>query len=133
MKNKLLSAAAIIILLTGILTVFISMANAKNLNLLCSKKQNIVVILKNEANIDTSKDEISKIPQIRIINIQYRDKEWSKMVNKMDLPNMENPFKNELTIKINKKANINDICNKIKEMNFVESVKYDSDTEGSGK
>ena len=133
MKNKLLSAAAIIILLTGILTVFISMANAKNLNLLCSKKQNIVVILKNEANIDTSKDEISKIPQIRIINIQYRDKEWSKMVNKMDLPNMENPFKNEFTIKINKKANINEICNKIKEMNFVESVKYDSDTEGSGK
>ena len=70
-----------------------------------------------------------KIPHVKIIKIKYRDKEWSKLVNRMDLPNMENPFKNEFTIKVKKKADIDKIYNKIKEMSFVEDVKYLSDLE----
>ena len=46
------------------------------------------------------------------------------MVNKYDLPNMENPFKNEITIKINKNANVNEIYNKLKETDFIENVQY---------
>ena len=42
---------------------------------------------------------------------------------------MENPFKNEFTIKVKKKADIDKIYNKIKEMSFVEDVKYLSDLE----
>ena len=133
LKNKLLSGIAIIVLLAGIFTAFITVANAKSLNLLGSKKQNIKVTLKNDADINLSKDKISEIPHVRIINITYRDKEWSKMVNKYDLPNMENPFKNEFIIKTNKKANINEICSRIKGMDFVESIKYGSDTECAEK
>ena len=83
--------------------------------------------MKNDANIDTSRDKISQIPHIRIIKTTYRDKEWSKMVNKMDLPKMENPFKNEFIIHINKNADINEIYNQIKEMDFVENIEIISD------
>ena len=71
--------------------------------------------------------------QIKVINIKYRDKEWSKKVNKYDLPNMENPFKNEFTVKVNKNTNIDEIYNQIKEMDFVEAVKYDSNTKCIGR
>ena len=95
MDNKLLYAIGIVIILTCTLIIFPTVVNANSLNIFCLKKQQIVVTLKNEANIDVSKNKILEIPQIKITKIQYRDKEWSKMVNKMDLPNMENPFKNE--------------------------------------
>ena len=124
MNNKLISLIGIAVLFIGIFTVFATVVNAKSLNLLCSKKQKLKIILKNEANIDISKDKISKIPNIKIIKITYRDEEWSRMVNKMDLPKMENPFKNEFIIKMNKKANTDEIYNKIKEMDFVESAGY---------
>ena len=133
MNNKLLSLVAIIVLLAGLFTVFITVANAENLNLLHSKKQYILVTLKNEADINKSKERILKIPKIKVINIKDRDKEWSKMVNKYDLPNMENPFKNELTIKTNKNADINEVYNQIKEMNFIEKVELTSDTKFFGK
>ena len=130
MNNRLLSAVAAIVLFTGIFTLFVTVTKAECSNLFCSKKQ-IVVTLKDDANIDIAKDKISKIPKVRIINIQNRDKEWSKMVNKMDLPKMENPFKNEFTIKINRKANIDEISKVIKEMDFVVDVKDVSDTKCS--
>ena len=129
MNNKIL-LIVILIMFVGAFTVFITVANAKNLNFLCSKKQNITVTLKNETNIEKAKAKISEIPQIKIIKITDRNKEWSKYVNKYDdLPNMQNPFKNEFVIKINKKANVNEVLNKIKEMDFIEDVKYVSDTE----
>ena len=129
MNNKIL-LIVILIMFVGAFTVFITVANAKNLNFLCSKKQNITVTLKNETNIEKAKAKISEIPQIKIIKITDRNKEWSKMVNKYDdLPNMQNPFKNEFVIKTNKKANVNEVLRKIKEMDFIEDVKYVSDTE----
>lgn len=127
MGYKFLSLLVIIVLFVSIL--FITEVNAESINFFCSKKQNLTVILKNEADIDTSKDIISNIPQVKIINIKYRDKEWSKMVNKMDLPNIENPFKNEFIIKTNRKTDISEICKKIKELDFVEDVKYVSQNE----
>ncbi len=117
-------AFIIIVLFTVIFTVFATVVNAENLNFLCSKKQKLAVTLKNEASIESSKDKILQISNVKIISTKYRDKEWSKMVNKYDLPNMENPFKNEFVIKINKKADINEIYNKIKDMDFVENVEY---------
>lgn len=124
MSNKVISAVVIVVLFAGIFAAFTTVVNAKGLNLLCSKKQIMTVILKNEAKIDTAKDKILEIPQVKIIKIKYRDEEWSRMVNKMDLPNMQNPFKNEFIIKINKNANIGEIYNTIKEMDFVENVEY---------
>ena len=121
MNSKLLYLIFIIVLLTGA-TIFITIAEAENLNLFCSKKQSIIVTLKNEAEIEKSKAAILKIPQVKITKIKYRDEEWSKMVNKMDLPNMENPFKNEFIIKISKNTDTDDILNKMKEMGFVEKV-----------
>ena len=132
MNNKLLSVI-VIILFIGLFTAFITLANTAHANLLCSNKQKMIVTLKNEANIETAKNIISEIPHIKIIKIQNRDKEWSKMVNRMDLPNMENPFKHEFTLKIKRNANINDIYNKIKEMNFVENVKLVSSQECAKK
>lgn len=124
MNNKIIFAITIFVMFACISGVFIAVANAKGLNLLCFKKYNIKVTLKNEAEIEKSKEVILKIPEVKIIRIQYRDKEWSKMVNKYDLPNMENPFKNEMYIKANKNANIEEIFNKIKDMSFVEDIKY---------
>lgn len=129
MNNKIFSVVVIAVLLVGIFTVFLTVLNAESSSLFCSKKQNIIVTLKNEANVDKAKEKILEIPQVRIIKIQYRDKEWSKMVNKMDLPKMENPFKNEFTLKTKGNTNMNEIYNKIKTMDFVEDVKYVSDTE----
>ena len=128
MNNKLLFIIITIILFVSIFTVLTTVVNAKSLNLFCVKKQNLIIILKDEADIEKSKTAISKIPKIKITKIQDRNKEWSRMVNKMDLPKMENPFKNEFTVKIKKKANTDEIYNKIKEMNFVEDVKYLYDT-----
>ena len=130
MNNKILSVILIIVLFAGIFT---AVASAKNLNFLCSKKESITVTLKNDAKMDAAKDEISKIPQIKIIDIKYRDKEWSKMVNKMDLPRMENPFKNEFTLMPNKNANIKEISDKINGMDFVEKVEYSTETKCIGK
>lgn len=124
MNNKLLFTVAAIILTVGILFVFTAAGKAKGLNLLFSKQQEIIITLKNDADIDVSKDIILKIPQVKITNIKYRDKEWSKTVNKYDLPNMENPFKNEITVKINTKTNGNEIYKKLKEMDFIENVQY---------
>jgi len=127
MNNKVLFSIGIVVLFGCIFTLLATVVNAKGLNILCSEKQNIKVILKNEADIEKSKDVISKIPQIKIIKITYRDKEWSKMVNRTDLPNMENPFKNEFIVKVNKKANKDEIANLLKEMSFIEDVKSVSD------
>ena len=124
MNNKLI---AIIILFIGIFTLFTTVVSAKG-NFFGSKNPTMTVILKNDAKIDIAKDNISKIPNVRIIHIQDRDKEWSRMVNKMDLPKMDNPFKNEFDIKIDKNADITDISNKLKEMNFVERIEYPSET-----
>ena len=125
MNNKLFYIIVLIILFIGIFT---KVVYAKSFNLFCLQKQNMIVTLKNDANIDASKNKILEIPQIKIINIKYRDKEWSKMLNKYDLPKMENPFKNEITIKAKKNANLTEIYNKLKKMDFVEDIKYASDT-----
>ena len=133
MNNKIL-LIVILIMFVGAFTVFITVANAKNLNFLCFKKQNIIVTLKNETNLEKAKDKILEIPQIKIIKITDRNNEWSKYINKYDdLPNIQNPFKNEFVIKVDKKANVNEILNKIKEMDFIEEVEYVSDTECMGK
>ena len=131
MNNKLLFAVVTIIILTCIFALSTTLANAKNLDIFSSKKQIMIVTLKNDVNIDVSKDKISQVPQIKIVKIKDRNKEWSNMVNKMDLPKMENPFKNEFIIKTNKRADINEIYNKIKQMDFVEDVEYSSDTKYS--
>ena len=133
MNNKLLSVLLIIILSAGIFTVFATVVYAKSSGLLCSKKQKMTVTLKNDANIDKAKVKILEIQKVKIINIKDRNQEWSRMVNKMDLPKMENPFKNEFVIKINKNANTDEIYGKIKELDFVENVEYISDTECKGK
>ena len=129
MKNKILFLTVAVVLFVGIFTLLVSVVSAKNLHLICSKEPNIKVVLNNEANIDKAKDKILEIPLIKIIKIQNRDEEWSKMVNKMDLPKMDNPFKNEFIIKTNKRANSQEIFNKIKDMSFVEDVQFVSDTE----
>ena len=134
MNNKLLLIIAILIMFVGAFTIFIAAANAKNSNFLCFEKQNIIITLKNETNLEKAKDKISEIPQIKIIKITDRNEEWSKHVNKYDdLPNIQNPYKNEFIIKTNKKANVNEILSKIKEMDFVEDVKYVSEKECIGK
>lgn len=125
MKNKLFYIIVLIILFVGIFT---KVVYAKSFDLFCLQKQNIIVTLKNDANMDAAKNKILEIPQIKITNVKYRDKEWSKMVNKYDLPKMENHFKNEFTIKTKKNANLTEIYDKLKEMDFVEDIKYVSDT-----
>lgn len=127
MSNKLIYVIGLVILFAGIFTVFATVVNAEGLNFLCLNKQKLIVTLKNDADVEKSKMAISNIPNIKIINIKDRDKEWSKMVNKMDLPNMENPFQNEFTLMINKKENIDEIYKKIKGLDFVEKVEYYSD------
>lgn len=128
MNSKLLSKVIIVILLAIVFMIFVIVVNAKSANIFCSKEPNIIITLKNDANVDISRDEILKIPQIKILKIRYRDKEWSKMVNKMDLPNMQNPFKNEIIIKTSKNVDTNEVYNKIEKMDFVDEVKYLLDT-----
>ena len=128
MNYKLLFIFTIIAIFASVFTVF---ANVVNIEGLTTKKQEIIITLKNEANMDISKDKILEIPHVKIIHTKSRDKEWSKMVNKYDLPNMENPFKNEFIIKINKNADTNEIYNKITEMDFVEKAEYVFDKENS--
>ena len=131
MDNKILSVLVIVILLVGIFSVFATVVYAKGSNFLCHKKNDLIIVLKNDANLDKAKFEISKISHVKITKIQDRNKEWSKMVNKMDLPRMENPFKNEVTIKTNKKADLDEIRNKIKEMDFVEDIKNISESDNN--
>lgn len=133
MSNKLLSAVIIIVLFIGILTIFARVVYAKSSNLLCSKKQDIIVTLRDDADIEKSKEQILKIPQIKITKITDRNKEWSKMVNKYDLPRMENPFKNEFVIKTKRNANIDEIINQLKEMAFIEKAEYVSDADCAKK
>ena len=128
MNNKVIPIIAIIVVLVVIFTFFATVVKAEGSSLFCSDKQNLVVTLKDNADIDKAKAEISNISKVRIIKIVDRNKEWSKMVNKMDLPKMENPFKNEFTLRLNKKVDVNEIINKIKKIDFVEEVKYVSGT-----
>ena len=92
-----------------------------------NRKKVIVVSLKNEANIEVSKNEVLKIPHVKKITVVYRDEEWSKYVNKYDLPKMENPFKNELIIKTDKPENMENVYNEIQRKDFSEEIRYDSD------
>ena len=124
MNIKMMSAVTIIILC---ICIFATVVYAKGSSLF-SKRPNIIVTLKNEADIEKSKTAILQIPQIKIIKTIYRDEEWSRMVNKMDLPKMDNPFKNEFIIRLNKNADKDEIFNKIKDMSFVEKVEDESDT-----
>ena len=66
MNNKMTLIIVILIMFVGAFTLFITTANAKNLNFLCSKKQNITVTLKNETNLEKAKTKILEIPQIKI-------------------------------------------------------------------
>ena len=72
MNIKLISSIVIVVLF---ISIFTAIANAQGLNFLCFKKQNIIVTLKNDADVNKSKEIISKIPQTKVINIKYRDKE----------------------------------------------------------
>lgn len=124
MNNKIL--IGIIILFIGIFTVSVTVVNANIADFLCPQKQTVTVILTNNADLNKAKANISKIPKIKIVSIQDRNKEWSDMVNKMDLPKMDNPFKNEMVIKINKNANTDEITKTIKSMDFVESIEINT-------
>ena len=123
MNTKLI--IGLIILIISIFTVSMTVVNANIINFLFPKKTTMLVILKNDADITLAKTKISKIHKVKIVWIQDRNKEWSKMVNKMDLPKMDNPFKNEVVIKLNRKANTDEIINNLKSMDFVESIKYE--------
>ena len=124
MNNKILSGILVFVLFVGVFTFFITVANAKDSDIFSSKQQTMTIILKDNADINISKNKISKIPKVRIIRITDRNKEWSKMVNKMDLPKMDNPFKNEVFIKLRRNASVDEIYNKIKELDFVVDIKY---------
>ena len=128
MNNKLFYIIVSIILFVGIFIVFTKVVYAKSFNLFCLRKQNIIITLKNDTDVDAAKSKILEIPQIKIVSIKYRDKEWSKMVNKYYLPKIDNPFKNEFTVKTKKNANLTEIYDKLREIGFVEDIKYVSDT-----
>ncbi len=124
MNAKFLFVIITIVIFT---TISITVVYAKGLNSICSK-QNIVVTLKDDVDVDKAKGAILEIPKIKIIKITDRNKEWSKMVNKYDLPKMENPFKNQFILKVSKNAHVDETINKIKEMSFVEQVGYAIET-----
>lgn len=126
MNNKTFSIIFITSLLVGIITIFSARVFADGTDFLCSFQGNnytLAITLKDNTDIEVSKTEILKISDIKIKKIVYKDKEWSKFVNKYDdLPNMENPFKNEIWIKVNKKANLKEIYEEINKLSFVEGI-----------
>ena len=122
MNNKLISIMVIIALVVGIFAVSVTVVNANMSGFLPSRNRIMTVVLKDNTDMTKAKDEISRMSKVKIVSVQDRNIEWSRMVNKMDLPKMDNPFKNEIVIKINKNGDMSGICNKIKEMDFVESV-----------
>ena len=117
----------IIVLFLGIFAISATIVNAGIPDVFCLRQQPMTVILKDDADLGLAKEEISKIHQIKIESIQDRNKEWSRMVNKMDLPKMDNPFKNEVVIKISKKADADEISNQIKSLDFVEDIKSEDE------
>ena len=127
MNQKLIFAIIIISLFTSGFKLFATPIDAQNFKFLSPSENNLTVILKNEADIEKSKNKILEIPNIKIVKTVYRNEEWSKMVNKYDLPNIENPFKNEFIIKANKNADMSEIYNIIKKMSFVEKIECYSD------
>ena len=129
MKNKLLISVIISIVLLIIFTPIFVVGSGINC-ILQSRKQIIIVTLKNEADIEASKNLISRIPHVKKITVVYKDKEWEKMLKEMgNIPNIKDSLRNKIFIKADNQKNIEKIKNLLKEKNFIEDINYGPDTE----
>lgn len=133
MRKNLLISVVILIVILIILTPIFVVGSGINC-FLQSRKQIIIVALKNEADIEASKNLISKIPHVKKITVIYKDKEWEKMLKEMgNIPNIKGSLRNKIFIKADNQKNIEKIKHHLKEKDFIEDISYGSDTECAEK
>ena len=89
--------------------------------------QVVVVKLKDGRNMETIETEISKMPHVKKVIVKTKEEQWSNYVNKMDLPKMENPFKDTIIIRVDRQKNIKEVFENVSQKDYVDTVNYSTE------
>lgn len=87
----------------------------------------ISVYLKNGADANEVKQEISRFDNVETITIIPKATSWKKLKTEMSLPNINNPLPDTLHVKVNNPENIQPVFDNIKQINAVEDMSYAKD------
>ena len=96
----------------------------------------IVVVIRPKANIEKVKEEISKIPHVKKIAIDYKDEQWDDMGEELESLGMGIRNKDQVKIRVDKQKNLKKVFNKVSQLDYAENVNYFPDTgvfDGVGK
>ena len=127
MNNKFLnvllaSVVAIIVIPIFFGTMFFSYV------LRSTEKKIIVVVIRAKTNIETVKEEISKIPHVKKIAIDYKDEQWDDMDNELEDFGMGIRNKDQVKIRVDKQKNLKKVFDKVSQLDYAENVNYFPDT-----
>lgn len=87
----------------------------------------ISVYLKNDANANEVRREISTFDHVTEISVIPRNISWNKLKGEMKLPNIDNPLPDTLHVKVDNPENLQDVFNNVKKLNTVEDMSYAKD------
>ena len=87
----------------------------------------ISVYLKNSAETNEVKNEISKISHVQTIRIIPKEDSWKKLKTEMSIPNIDNPLPDTLHVKVDDPENLQAVFTQIKQLNSVEDMSYAKD------
>lgn len=127
----LLVNIVIITTMTAILTIFgvffrstLSISSfAKELG----KVLEVSVYLKNDSNIDYATKQIEELNHVTKITLVPKQVSWGALKKELDLPDITNPLPDTLHVRIDKPANVEEVCEEVKKLSYVESVNYAKD------
>lgn len=84
----------------------------------------ISVYLKSSADAGTVKNRIKEFEHVEGVKIIPKGESWSNLKREMDLPDVENPLPDTLHVKVDKPENIDNVFQRVKNLNSVEDMSY---------
>ncbi len=87
----------------------------------------ISVYIKDNADVNMTKSRIKDFAHVENVTIIPKASSWANLKREMDLPDIENPLPDTLHVKVDKPENIEEVFNKIRQLNSVEDMSYAQD------
>ena len=87
----------------------------------------ISVYLKNDTNIDVATKQIESMEHVTKITLIPKQVSWDSIKKELELPDINNPLPDTLHVRVDEPTNVEDVCNSISKLTFVEDLNYAKD------